>query len=58
MGVDVSHLVFEASGNSNDKIVDDRLHSSEGCDVFSGAMMDFDGEDVFGGKFEANGKVG
>lgn len=42
MGIDVSHLVFVTLGHADDKVLDDGLDGSEGSDVLSGAMVDFD----------------
>jgi hypothetical protein len=39
MGVDVSHLVLVSLGDTNDHVVDQRTHSSEGSDVFSDSMV-------------------
>ena len=42
MGVDVSHLVLETSGDTNNQVVDDCLDGSKGCDVFAGTVVQFD----------------
>ena len=61
MGIDISHLVFVALGDTNDQVLDDGLHGSEGCDVLSRAMVDFDVYELlaFGvlGKGEGDGDV-
>ena len=42
MGVDVSHFVLETTCDTNDEVVDDCLDSPKGCDVFAGAVVQFD----------------
>ena len=42
MSVDISHLVFESLGNTNNEVVDQGLYRSEGCDVFASTMVEFD----------------
>jgi hypothetical protein len=42
VSIDVSHLVFEAFCDTSDQVLNDGLHSSEGSDVLSRAMVDFD----------------
>ena len=39
MGVDVAHLVFESPRNTDDQVVDESLHGTEGGDVLAGAMV-------------------
>ena len=46
MGVDVSHLVLEALGDADYEVFYDGLNGAEGSDVFAGAMVDFDVDDV------------
>lgn len=41
MGIDISHLVLVASRYASDKVLDDRLDSSQSSDVLSRAMMNF-----------------
>ena len=48
MGVDVSHLVFEAFRDTDDHVVDEGLDGSESSDVLSGAMVEIDDNGVFG----------
>lgn len=47
MGVDISHLVLEATCDTNDEVVDEGLDSSKGCDVFAGTVVQFDVHDIF-----------
>ena len=46
MCVDVSHLVFEALGDANDQVVDESSDSSEGSNVLSRAVVEFDVDDI------------
>lgn len=46
MGVDVSHFVFVALCYACDQVLDDRFDCSEGCDIFAGAVVDFDLDNV------------
>lgn len=63
MSVDVSHLVLVALGHTGDQVVDDRLDSSEGSDILSGAVVDLDLDsllavDLVFGEGECDGDVG
>lgn len=44
VSIDVSHLVLVTLGHASDQVVDDRLDGSEGSDVLSRAMVDFDSD--------------
>ncbi len=46
VSIDISHLVFEAFCDTSNQVLDDGLHSSEGSDVLSRAMVDFDLDDL------------
>ena len=46
MGVDVSHLVLEATRDTNNEVVDKCFDSSEGCDIFAGTVVQFDIHDI------------
>ena len=46
MCVHISHLVPEALRHTNDQIVDESSDSSEGGDVLSGAVVQFDVNDI------------
>jgi hypothetical protein len=46
MCVDVSHLVLEALGDTNDQVVDEGSDSSEGSNVLSRAVVEFDVDDI------------
>lgn len=58
MGIHVAHLVLVAFGDADDQVVDDGPDGAEGCDIFAGAVVDFDLNDAFLGKREADGDVG
>jgi len=57
MGVDVSHLVLEAFCDTNDQVVDDGSHCAEGGDVLSGAVVEFDVDDIGLWVGEVDGQV-
>ena len=57
MCVDVSHLILEALSNANDQVVDDSSDSSEGSNVLSRAVVEFDVDDIFLGVGEVDGQV-
>lgn len=42
MGVDVSHLVLETLGDTNDQVVDECADSSESGDILAGAVVKLD----------------
>lgn len=46
MCVDVSHLVFVAFCHTRDQVVDDRLDGSEGSDVLSSTVVNFDQQNL------------
>lgn len=54
MGVDVSHLVLESFRDTNDQVVDESADSSEGGDVLSGTVVQFDVYHIFLGVGEAD----
>lgn len=57
MGVDVTHLVAESLGDTNDHVVDERAHGAEGSDVLAGAMVHLNLDGVGGGLLEGDGQV-
>lgn len=57
MGVDVSHLVLEALGNTDDQVVDESSDSSEGSDVLSDSMVNLNADLVLLGAGEVDGQV-
>jgi hypothetical protein len=57
MCVDVSHLVPEALCDTNDQVVDERSDGPEGCDILSGAMVEFDVDDILLGVGEVDCQV-
>jgi len=54
MGVDVTHLVLEALGDTNDHVVDERAHGSETGDLFAYTMVELNLDDVLLGTSEAD----
>jgi len=46
MCVDVSHLVLEALGDTDDHVVDEGTDGSEGCDVLSGTVVQLNVDDI------------
>jgi len=57
MGIDVSHLVLEALGNTNDQVVDEGSDSSEGSDILADTVVNLDGDLVLLGDGEVDGQV-
>jgi len=57
MGVDVSHLVLEALGDTNDQVVDEGSYSSEGSDILADTVMNLDGDLVLLGDGEVDSQV-
>ena len=57
MGVDVTHLVLEALGDTNDHVVDERTDGTESSDVLAGTVvhLDLDGGGI--GLLEGDGQV-
>ena len=46
MGVDVSHLVLEALGNTDNQVVDESSDSSESGDIFSRSVVNFNANNI------------
>ena len=46
MCVDISHLVLEALGDTDDQVVDEGSDSTEGSNVLSCAVVEFDVDDI------------
>ena len=57
MGVDVSHLVLEALGDTDDQVVDDGSDSSEGSDILADTVVNLNGDLVLLGAGEVDGQV-
>ena len=57
MGVDVTHLVLEALGDTNDHVVDERTDGTESGDVLAGTVvhLDLNGRGI--GLLEGDGQV-
>lgn len=58
MGVDVTHLVQEAAGDTDDQVVDDGADGTEGSDTLAGTVVQLDGDDLLLGAAEGDGDVG
>lgn len=58
MGVDVAHLVFEAFGDTDHQVVEDRADGTEGSNGLAVTVVDLDLDDVLLGALERNGQVG
>jgi hypothetical protein len=58
MGVDVTHLVQEAAGNTDDQVVDESADGTEGSDTLAGTVVQLDGDDLLLGAAEGDGDVG
>ena len=46
MCVDITHLVFEAPRNANNKVVDNRLDCPQSGDVLAGTVVELDVDQV------------
>lgn len=58
MGVDVAHLVLEATGDTDHQVVEDGTDGTEGSDGLAVTVVDLDLDDVLLGALEGNGQVG
>lgn len=57
MCVNVSHLVLEALGDTDDQVVDERSDCAEGGDVLSGTVVQFDLDYILLGMREIDRQV-
>ena len=57
MSVDVAHLVQEAAGDTDDKVVDDGANSAESSNTLTGTVVQFDRDNVLLRAAEGNGNV-
>lgn len=57
MGVDVSHLVLEALGDTSDHVLDDGADSAKAGDLLAHTMVKLDGDDVLLGALERDGEM-
>lgn len=57
MCVDVAHLVFVTFCDADYEVVDNRLDSAEGSDIFAVAVVNFNVDGFFRGEREGNGQV-
>lgn len=58
MCVDVSHLVLEALGDTDDQVVDERSDGTEGSDILAGAVVELDLNHRLGWLGEVDCEVG
>jgi hypothetical protein len=58
VSVDVTHLVLEALGDTDDEVVDDGADGAEGSDTLARAVVHLNGDDVLLGAAEGDGDVG
>lgn len=58
MGVDVTHLVLEALGDTDDHVVNDGADSAESGEVLAGTVVHGDGQKIGLGGGERDGDVG
>ncbi len=54
MCVDISHLVLEALGNTNDQVVDQSSDRAESSDILSGTVVQLDIDDILLGVREVD----
>lgn len=57
VSVDVTHLVQEALGDTDDQVVDDRTDSTEGSDTLTDTVVHLNGDDILLGAAEGDGDV-
>jgi len=57
MCVDISHLVLEALGDTDDQVVDEGSDCAEGSDVLSGTVVQFDVDNILLWVGEVDGQV-
>ena len=57
MCVDVSHLVLETLGDSNDQVVDESSDCAEGSDVLAGTVVKLDVDDILLWVREVDGQM-
>lgn len=57
MSVDVTHLVQETAGDTNDQVVHDSADGPQGSDSLAVTMVDLDGNDVLLGPREGDSQM-
>jgi hypothetical protein len=55
--IDVAHLVLEATGDTDDQVVDEGADSSESSDSLTGTVVQLNRDDVLLGAAEGNSDV-
>ncbi|KAJ5822182.1 uncharacterized protein N7525_011466 [Penicillium rubens] len=58
VSVDVTHLVLEATGNTDHQVVNDGTDGTEGSNTLAGTVVQLDGDNVLLGAAEGDGNVG
>lgn len=58
VSVDVTHLVLEATGNTDHQVVNDGADGAEGSNTLAGTVVQLDGDNVLLGAAEGDGNVG
>ena len=58
MSVDVAHLVLKSLGDTDDKVIDQRLDCSECCDILASTMVELNVDRVGVGSRKADGEMG
>lgn len=57
MCVDVSHLILEALGNTNNQVVDESTDCAESSDVLAGTVVQLDVDDILLWVREVDGQM-
>lgn len=57
MGVNITHLVLEALGDTDDQVVNDGPDSTEGSDTLAGTVVHLDRDNILLRAAEGNGDV-
>lgn len=57
VGVNITHLILETLGHTDDQVLDDCLDGSEGSNILARAVVQFDDEAVLRGAREDDGEM-
>lgn len=58
VSVDVTHLVLEATGDTDHEVVDDGADGTEGSNTLAGTVVQLNGDHILLGAAEGDGNVG
>jgi hypothetical protein len=58
VSVDVTHLVLEAAGDTDHKVVDDSADGAEGSNTLASTVVQLNGDNILLGAAEGDGNVG